>query len=119
MVSYHENSHYNSVEDFTRKLSNEKLKSTSDSSISKSNPKDDDCKENSKKKTQKRNEKCSCGSGVKYKDCCLAQQKRAQKLQKWKEKNGTVDSDEGEQQKVDSSNGDTVALENDFKILQI
>jgi len=36
-----------------------------------------------------------------------------------RKKNGTVDSDEGEQQKVDSSDGDTVALENDFKILQI
>jgi hypothetical protein len=39
-----------------------------------------------KQLTQRRNDLCSCGSGLRYKKCCLAKEKNSIRLKKFREK---------------------------------
>ena len=41
-----------------------------------------------RRRVLQRNDPCSCGSGRRYKKCCLPKEKNEMKIAKWKEKNG-------------------------------
>ena len=113
MLSYHENSHYNSVHDqevFKRfeegkretthqsTLRNEiKLKGKQTKLVENSNGVSH---KGSEKGTEysgkpKRNDLCSCGSGLRYKKCCMAIEKSRKKSIQFRERrNSSFDSKE-------------------------
>mmetsp|Transcript_14504 Transcript_14504/g.17642 ORF Transcript_14504/g.17642 Transcript_14504/m.17642 type:complete len:255 (-) Transcript_14504:28-792(-) len=114
LLSYHDNQHYNSIHDSSidyspdntkkkdvsgtsnkeNRLSTEKQPSgeleTDSSKIDvkslRQDQKDDIMP--TTQTIQKRNEVCSCGSGLRYKKCCLAKEKHRIRLQKFREKQG-------------------------------
>eukprot|EP00590_Aulacoseira_subarctica_P003959 CAMPEP_0172423862 /NCGR_PEP_ID=MMETSP1064-20121228/17782_1 /TAXON_ID=202472 /ORGANISM="Aulacoseira subarctica , Strain CCAP 1002/5" /LENGTH=317 /DNA_ID=CAMNT_0013165413 /DNA_START=155 /DNA_END=1109 /DNA_ORIENTATION=- len=116
-LSYHDNDHYNSVHVSGRKFTapksltgatqnnlsdavNDGVEESSksviyDANISNGNPSHDKpvCKSAPRQSEVKqgvlrRNDTCSCGSGLKYKKCCLTHQKQQARLDKWKKTHG-------------------------------
>ena len=78
---------------------------------------------NMRKKTNrpKRNDQCPCGSGLRYKKCCLAKEKNKIRLEKFREKHGLqIDTDcARENQCVDATKESDLELEGGFAILNI
>ena len=68
-------------------------------------------------KTLRKNNPCPCGSGLRYKKCCLAAEKSKARAAKWKEKHG-INGDDGEAGKNDSE-GETDEVEGSFRVLKI
>ena len=68
-------------------------------------------------KTLRKNDPCPCGSGLRYKKCCLAAAKSKARAAKWKEKHG-INGDDGEAGKNDSE-GETDEVEGSFRVLKI
>jgi len=126
LLSFHENSHYNSVHDKSfpnaiestgdnitvKKDENGSSTSTKDSSTAERKDKSR-IPQNSLK--QKRNELCACGSGLRYKKCCLAAVKNQLRLAKWKEKYGLEDKENDNQDAV----VDRTELEGGFCVLHV
>ena len=75
-------------------------------------------KSSQNKARQKRNDLCSCGSGLRYKKCCLAASKEKERLAKWKEKHGSRFS-EGIESNVAETHDDRTMLEGGFCVLKI
>ena len=73
-------------------------------------------------KTLRKNDPCPCGSGLRYKKCCLAAEKSKVRAAKWKEKHGT-NGDDGEAVPVNDGGGDnddeTDKVEGSFRVLNI
>mmetsp|Transcript_36860 Transcript_36860/g.44037 ORF Transcript_36860/g.44037 Transcript_36860/m.44037 type:complete len:333 (+) Transcript_36860:232-1230(+) len=153
LLSYHENSHYNSVQDEsvsrsfqnshasaeaqgncdtmktkTIDISDAKTTSTRQrkdknqcalKSYQSLNGETKDINRKSQNGTkQKRNDLCSCGSGLLYKKCCLAATKNQEKLAKWKEKRG-LGKTEGKDNIDDVTHEDRAMLEGGFCVLNI
>jgi hypothetical protein len=160
-LSYHENSHYNSVHlrfDEYRcssihqnepNISNQTLKSSTDKNSKKRCNKikhaDTDCNGNvgsievemkndhtpeqllivnngdreevNKTKGLKKNDACLCGSGLRYKKCCLTKEKNKVRLEKFREKHG-INVNESCDRK-DRPIGSATELEGGFAILNI
>jgi hypothetical protein len=70
----------------------------------------------SKESTPKRNDLCSCGSGLKYKKCCLARQKQQIRLHKFKQKHNMQD-DTAIQREEDEET--MINIEGAFKVIKI
>lgn len=62
-------------------------------------------------KSVKKNDPCPCGSGKRYKKCCLAKEKHAARLRKLKEKAGEVSEGEEEVEKE-------VAMKGNFRVVR-
>eukprot|EP00978_Attheya_sp_CCMP212_P047860 scaffold440970_cov51-Attheya_sp.AAC.1 len=70
----------------------------------------------------RRNDLCSCGSGLRYKKCCMETDKSLLKVQKWKEKNGLITADlknQSNEQKDDNDDDDKEVAEGGIKLLKI
>lgn len=67
-------------------------------------------------KTLRKNDPCPCGSGLRYKKCCLAAEKSKARATKWKEKNG-IKGDDGETE--NDNDGETDEVEGSFRVLKI
>ncbi len=64
----------------------------------------------------KRNDQCPCGSGLRYKKCCLAKEKNKIRLEKFRERHGLqTESNDND----DSSKKDQLELEGGFAVLHI
>ncbi len=87
------------------------LKASAPSSVSVS-------KRNIKVDSQKRNDLCACGSGRKYKKCCLAAEKSRLRLQRLREKHG-LDSDDRKHSDSSSYTREVDKLGGEFNILTI
>lgn len=153
LLSYHENSHYNSVRDESVSRSfqkshksaevqgicntmNSKTTDISDTKTTSTRPREDknqctlkssqsedretkDINQTSQNDPkQKRNDLCSCGSGLRYKKCCLAASKDQVRLAKWREKHGLRKTD-GKDNIDDTTNEDRAMLEGGFCVLNI
>jgi hypothetical protein len=109
LLSYHENSHYNSVhdEEVLSRFKKTNAQSTDKNKVknrrNKINPtdqendvgitlKEDDEQRDGSKEKIKRNDLCPCGSGFRYKKCCLAIEKSRKKTKQFMERN-MVDGD--------------------------
>jgi len=153
LVSYHENNHYNSVQDesIPRSFRHRHTPAIVNSNAVKMSPTmmidNDDTKDSStrqRKNTneytrgspqiiegnkgrnrriqnmaqnmpkQKRNDFCGCGSGLRYKKCCLAASKDQVRLAKWRDKHGLGGSEE-----KDGNERDRAILEGGFCVLNI
>lgn len=130
LLSFHENDHYNSVRDrnVQNRISTKSFRSELGSKIDfpdaqskRSDSKSDDGSERRPNirrqgsgKKQRRNDPCSCGSGLLYKKCCLSVEKNQAKLSKWKAKHGIEEPNSGfeEERKEETIHGD-------FKVLKI
>lgn len=137
-VSYHDNDHYNSVRDENTKMTKTKTpkeissqKATSTTSKTNTSKKGNSSTTSTKvsetpdlsindggkgggKKTAthsvKKNAPCPCGSGLKYKKCCLAKQKSQKRLQRMQE-NNALGEDETEE--------DEEEMTGNFRVLKI
>mmetsp|Transcript_20997 Transcript_20997/g.31075 ORF Transcript_20997/g.31075 Transcript_20997/m.31075 type:complete len:285 (+) Transcript_20997:79-933(+) len=112
LLSFHENSHYNSVHDESSNSLhevkvNEDNETEKDSSIAES--------AEGKSKLQRKNDLCPCGSNLRYKKCCLAIDKSRTRKEKFKMKN--VPS-EIKSEGVDNET-ETSEIEQSFNILTI
>ncbi len=154
-LSYHENSHYNSVHHrFDEYGCRNKTKSSNETLKASTNKKkrgnkikhvDKDCNDNvenlepemkndstpeqvlivnngdgeevNKIQVMKKNDTCTCGSGLRYKKCCLAKQKNKVRLEKFRGKHGLIvnESYDREDRPIDSA----TELEGGFAILNI
>lgn len=98
-VSYHENDHYNSVRDSSVSKPSPPSIFPVEKASAQSSKVDDgaDVRDNLEVQTTsespvqqhaslKKNDPCHCGSGLRYKKCCLSAQKRSERLGKWKAK---------------------------------
>ena len=134
LLSYHDNMHYNSVHDSKSKVyrelsENDKNNSSSiNEDISKNyeettNKTGTAMKNNhvgmqtSKQHIPKRNDLCSCGSGLRYKKCCLTREKSKIRLEKYRQKHGinVVQGDDKDSNNIESTN----ELDGGFAVLNI
>ena len=128
LVSYHDNDHYNSVRNKSHPPkpseviipSKERMRTQSNGNKSQEQPELDTVTDSLSKsciseqnnvavvqKNVKRSAPCPCGSGLRYKKCCLAKQKQAKRLDKIQanrniEEDGVSDGseDNGETQEI-------------------
>lgn len=63
-------------------------------------------------KPLKKNDTCPCGSGLRYKKCCLAREKHAKRLESMKNKNSSGEDNAGEKQQ-------DYEMKGNFRVLQI
>lgn len=131
-LSYHDNDHYNSVRYESRNYVNNRLPTTnnnvktpqeykkkkrkSEKKKANNNTSDLQRDQNETLKIEndpipRRNDLCPCGSGMKYKKCCLAAEKRKKRLETIKRKNGLQDEDEDPKRDE--------PIEEEFKVMQI
>ena len=121
LLSYHGESHYNSVHPIggskmqsTKPKSNDNADATPKHQKKKENEQKDatTTKADSKSRNRPptRGSSCPCGSGLKYKKCCMASEKSKRRIAKHMKKNN--DSNYDDEKKEDSFIGD-------FKILNI
>lgn len=133
LLSYHENSHYNSIFDENifkqysgrQKVSNpsksnktKNLSETSDENTSTSvhhKIEQSNGHKKNKRVSQQRNNLCSCGSGLRYKKCCLPKEKMKERQDKFNEKYG-LDSEMDK--KVNDSDED-IKLSEGFRVMTI
>lgn len=110
LVSYHDNDHYNSVRNKLRpptpvtmnndiaaqvkQHNNIFTNSDLESSLSKISLKESEEKETYTEKNIKRSAPCPCGSGLRYKKCCLAKQKHLTRIERLKAKNQEREDEE-------------------------
>ena len=139
LLSYHENSHYNSVHDeevLSARTRTRSFKRTNSQSTEKTNVKSrtkenkvnpthekddtiieskqsDEPRDESKEKI-KRNDLCPCGSGFRYKKCCLAIEKSRKKSKQFKERH-MIDRVLDDDKVVD----ERLELEGGFNVLHI
>ena len=118
-VSYHDNDHYNSVRNTKGKTPSKHESEDDDSDYEDMDNRKapsktrESGKSNGRSKqppAQKKNDPCSCGSGVKYKKCCLKREKHATRLEKMQANNSQ--SDEEEEKKTEK-------VEGGFRIMKI
>lgn len=69
-----------------------------------------------KKNVLRKNDICSCGSGLRYKKCCLAKEKHRIRLEKFREKHGINVEDE---EKISDGYTESVGLDSGFAVLNI
>ena len=146
-LSYHDNDHYNSVHVSGRKFTaskplkdvtknnlseavhdcvNESSKAAiSEANISNGHPSHDNpvCKcapqqSEVKQGVLRRNDACSCGSGLKYKKCCLTLQKQQARLDKWKKTHGNA-QDAPKTSCHEEEEGVMTIVDGGFKVLKI
>jgi hypothetical protein len=70
----------------------------------------------------RRNDLCSCGTGLRYKKCCMETDKSLLQVQKWKEKNGLITVDlenQSNEQNDDSDDDDKGVAQGGIKLLKI
>jgi len=84
LLSYHENSHYNSVHDESSESLHE-VKATEDNEAQDTSVIESD---EGKSKLPRKNDACPCGSNLRYKKCCLATDKSRIRKERFKMKNG-------------------------------
>lgn len=63
-------------------------------------------------KPPKKNDTCPCGSGLRYKKCCLAREKHAKRLESMKSKSSSAEDSTGEKQ-------EEYEMKGNFRVLQI
>jgi hypothetical protein len=139
MVSYHGSEHYNSVRSstakkppppsktpFAKKKSSAAIESEGDETEAiLTNGGDhmdiDEEKEDTEveppPKPPKKNDPCQCGSGLRYKKCCLVIDKSKQRAQKWKAKHGSVKSDDNPMEGSDDRAEEK--MDGNFRVLKI
>lgn len=129
LVSFHDNDHYNSIRDkksppeLSSKLnklnhrpwsengSSEASESTCTNSTATASLSDMSLSDGIavSKKAVKKNDTCPCGSGQRYRKCCLAKEKHAKRLGKMR----------GDSASEFDENDDEVAMKGNFQVLQI
>lgn len=83
------------------------------------NAKDEQQKQHPEKILRK-NHPCPCGSGLRYKKCCLATEKSKARAAKWKEKQGILRDDDNNGEPEDgNSDYDTDKVGGSFRVLKI
>ena len=139
MVSYHGAEHYNSVRSNTAKkpplpsklpCAKKKPSAVMDSEGDKTeaileNGKDhmdiDEEKEETKleppAKPPKKTGRCPCGSGLRYKKCCLVIDKSKQRAQKWKAMHSSVSSDDNPMKGSEDETEEK--MDGNFRVLKI
>lgn len=126
-LSYHGNDHYNSVRDESsttfevyRSIPTKKknsLRTNNDESIS-TTDEHDEVKKGQNHMGQRRNDMCACGSGFRYKRCCMKiDKKRA--LRKEKLDDDNMDSNAARLSNGGGSSCNSNDLDDEFKILHI
>lgn len=78
--------------------------------------KTDVAEEVKKKNVPRKNDICSCGSGLRYKKCCLAKEKTRIRLEKFRERHGINVEDE---EKINDEYTEPIELDSGFAILNI
>ena len=131
MVSYHENDHYNSVRDNIlskppppvkiKRLTNiesshngdtEAILQEDDFDVKLKKPEATVVEPKmSNKKPVKKNAPCPCGSGLRYRKCCLETKKSKERARTWKQKYGMTEESGNEE--------DSIAIDGSFKVLKI
>lgn len=103
LVSYHDNDHYNSVRSNNgvslspMSISDDDIDQKHDGELKNgyySTKANESSGENSKKASVKKSDPCHCGSGQKYKKCCLKREKHVARVKKIQKDD---DSDEGDE----------------------
>ena len=69
-------------------------------------------------KTLRKNNPCPCGSGLRYKKCCLAAEKSKARAAKWKEKHG-VNGNDGTASGEEDNSYETDEIGGSFRVLKI
>ena len=144
LLSYHDNDHYSSVVDNNRQIqpssramieklvedakkskngmagdnvNKSKNKNTSENNNADNGNADNSDKSDNKPNTKK-NDPCPCGSGRKYKKCCLAREKHAKRVQRMKGAN-TDSHGEGSDDETTDKGVQVFEMNGDFRVLQI
>lgn len=144
MLSYHGSEHYNSVRDdsagmpppvsrtqFVKKKHSTVIESEDNETEAILEDNDDkmdideetsaaaaEKEEEKPAKPPKKNEPCPCGSGLRYKKCCLATDKSKERARKWKAKHGSTRSDDNAAMEG-SNDEDEEKMDGNFRVLKI